>query len=162
MEGTVKEYDEWYYVAGKNAEDVTSSALIARAVAVGGGFKVTDDFYGEIIRPAITAKITEAATECGFPVVQTNIGFWEYFGDKYGEDISADDVLTGKIQAGNDIKIFLDGSSLKQTSYEAAASDLEKCLRSKGVKGDVYVVILKSADGDIARDRVYSNSFTLE
>ena len=69
--------------------------------------------------------------------------------------------LTGKINAGNDIKIFLDGSALKQSSYENALVELEKVFSQKKFTGDYYVVILKDKDADPARDRLYSDSFTL-
>ena len=159
MEGTSREHDEWFYSVGESGED--TSAFIARAKKDGESFVVTDDFYGEVIRDEAQAIISKHAEEGGFPVVSVSIGFWEYFGEDLGKDISAEDVLTGKIKAGNDIKIFLDGSKLQQSSHEAAISDLEKILKKKGITGDVYVVILKTADADPAKGRIFSDSFTL-
>lgn len=168
MEGTIKEYNEWYYTGCKASEAsyqpdaVTLSAHLARAKKENDKYLISDDFYGEVIKDEIKAELEKSACACGFPVVQTNIGFWEFFDEKYGEGISYMDVLTGKIKAGNDIKIFLDGSGLKQDSYQNAVADLKKCMQQKAIKGDVYVVFLKTADGDPAKDRVYSESFTLE
>ena len=75
--------------------------------------------------------------------------------------MSALDVLTGKINAGNDIKIFLDGSELKSSSYDNVLPALEKVFSQKRFTGDYYVVILKDKDADPARERLYSDSFTL-
>ena len=71
-------------------------------------------------------------------------------------------VLKGEIPAGNDIKIFVDGSGIDESAYDKTISEIEKSLKKAGVKGEIYVVLLKSADGDVIRDRLYSDSFALE
>ena len=162
MEGTARDYDEWFYVTLNNdGEAENQSAFIARARIVDGTYEITDDFYGELIRDSVVKKVCKAATEAGFPVVDIKVSFWEHFGSEDGTDISSMDVLTGRINAGNDIKIFLDGSSLTQSSFEETISALERCFKQKGFVGDYYVVILKSSDSDLAKDRLYSDSFTL-
>ena len=157
-EGTARDYNEWFYrIEGTENQ----SAFIARVEDTAGTLSVTDDFYGEVIRDSIIDALEKIVNGAGFPLVLVNIGFWEFFGKEYGEKLSPTDVLTGKINAGNDIKLFLDGSGLKQSSYEDAVKELEENLKNNQVTGDVYVVILSSADGDMAKDRVYSDSFTL-
>ena len=162
MEGTARDYDEWFYVTlNDDGEAENQSAFIARARTVDDIYEITDDFYGELIRDSVVKKVRKAATEAGFPVVDIKVSFWEHFGSEDGTDISSMDVLTGRINAGNDIKIFLDGSSLTQSSHEEAVSALESCFKQKGFVGDFYVVILKSSDSDPAKDRLYSDSFSL-
>lgn len=162
MEGTARDYDEWFYVTlNDEGEAENRSAFIARARTVGDAYEITDDFYGELIRNSIVKNVCKVAADAGFPVVDMKVSFWEHFGSEDGMDISPMDVLTGKINAGNDIKIFLDGSSLTQSSHEETVSALERCFKQKGFVGDYYVVILKSSDSDLAKDRLYSDSFTL-
>ena len=161
MAGTARDYDEWFYTIvsdEENSENV--SAYIARARGQEGDYEITDDFYGELIQGSITRSLRNTAAEAGFTVIDAKIHFWEHFGENDGHKISAMDVLTGKVNAGNDIKIFLDGSTLK-SSYEEALATLEKAYKDKGFVGDVYVVILSSAEGDLAKDRVFSGSFRL-
>ena len=162
LAGTARDYDEWFYNtldAEGNAEN--ESSFVAMGRINGDSYELTDDFYGELIRGEIVKKIRKAALEAGFPVIDIKASFWEQFGSDEAKDISALDVLTGKINAGNDIKIFLDGSALKQSSYENALVELEKVFSQKKFTGDYYVVILKDKDADPARDRLYSDSFTL-
>ena len=162
MEGTARDYDEWFYVTlNDDGEAENQSAFIARARTVDDIYEITDDFYGELIRDSVVKNVLKSATDAGFPVIDVKVSFWEHFGSEDGTDISSMDVLTGRINAGNDIKIFLDGSSLTQSSHEEAVSALESCFKQKGFVGDFYVVILKSSDSDPAKDRLYSDSFTL-
>lgn len=162
MEGTARDYDEWFYVTlNDDGEAENQSAFIARARTVDDIYEITDDFYGELIRDSVVKNVRKSATDAGFPVIDVKVSFWEHFGSEDGTDISSMDVLTGRINAGNDIKIFLDGSSLTQSSHEEAVSALESCFKQKGFVGDFYVVILKSSDSDPAKDRLYSDSFTL-
>ena len=157
-EGTARDYDEWFYrIDGTENQ----SAFIARVAEAAGSLSITDDFYGEVIKDSIIDALEKIINGAGFPLVLVNIGFWEFFGKEYGENLSPTEVLSGRVNAGNDIKLFLDGSNLKQSSYEEAVRELEKSLKNNQVTGDIYVVILSSADGDIAKDRVYSDSFTL-
>ncbi len=185
-EGTVHDYTEWYYQAAPATDSILensdpsdgsspepSRTFIARSKELSDTFQITDDFYGEVIRKELADRITDILTEKGFPVIRTTISFWEFLGEEYGESIPAEDVLTGKIKAGNDIKIFLDGSALKNPIHGSAASAVmrsasenaifmtEKSLKAHAIVGDVYVVILKSQDSDPAKDRVCSDSFSL-
>lgn len=158
-EGTARDYNEWFY---RPAGSENESAYIARVLETDKGLLITDDFYGVVVKEAIIEELGKILSGADFPLLQANIGFWEFFGKEYGEGLSPIDLLTGKINAGNDIKLFLDGSALKQSSFEDAVSELEACLKKNQVIGDVYVVILKDAQGDVAKDRVYSDSFLLE
>ncbi|WP_026518579.1 hypothetical protein [Butyrivibrio sp. MC2021] len=159
MEGTARDYNEWFY---RPAGSENESAYIARTRMADNVLLITDDFYAVVIRDAILSELGKIVTGAGFPLIQSNIGFWEFFGKEYGENLPPMDVLTGKINAGNDIKLFLDGSNLKQSSYETAVKELEGSLKKSSVTGDIYVIILKNAQGDPAKDRVYSDSFSLE
>ena len=87
--------------------------------------------------------------------------FWEMMGREYGETIPVMKVLNGAIDAGNDVKVFIDGSEIKESDYEKTVSDVEEILTRKNVIGDVYVVILKDANADFAKDRLYSDGFTI-
>ena len=158
-EGTARDYDEWYYKALEIDRD---SAFIARASEVDGKLVIQDDFYGELIRKDAQEEIRKLLTADGFIVATVNVNFWEYFGDDCGQDIDASKVLTGKIPAGNDIKIFLDGSKVAGEDFDGEVTKLEKCFKKHDIKGDIYVVFLKDANGDIVRDRLYSDSFELE
>ena len=162
MAGTARDYDEWFYNAldaDGNAEN--ESSFVARGMLNGDTYELTDDFYGELIRDEIVRRIKKATSEAGFTVVDVKASFWEQFGSDEAKDISPLDVLTGKLNAGNDIKVFLDGSELDPSSYENTVSELEKVFSLKSYTGDYYVVILKDKDADPARDRLYSDSFTL-
>lgn len=156
--GTVKPYNEWYYRA---KEIDRESAFIARAEDKDGKLLITDDFYSELIRKPVQDELVRILTENRLPVVFVNADFWEYFGKEYGKDITAIEVLKGKIPAGNDIKIFLDGSKLPTVPYESTISKIEGILKKEEITGDVYIVILKSADSDLAKDRLYSDSIML-
>ena len=127
----------------------------------GESYELTDDFYGELIRDEIVRSIKRATSEAGFAAIDVKVSFWEQFGSDEAKDMSALDVLTGKINAGNDIKIFLDGSELKPSSFDNVLPALEKVFSQKRFIGDYYVVILKDKDADPARERLYSDSFTL-
>ena len=156
--GTIRDYDEWYYKAeGIDRE----SAFIATAHEVDDRLEIKDDFYGEIIREKMITEIEKILKASKIPVIKTDISFWEYFGKEYGEGISEKDVLTGKIPAGNDIKIFVDGSGLINKDYKAVASDVEKCLKKEKICGEVYIVIIKNAQGDFLKDRLFSDSVVL-
>lgn len=162
MAGTARDYDEWFYNAldaEGNAEN--ESSFVAKGMLNGDTYELTDDFYGELIRDEIVRRIKKATSEAGFTVVDVKASFWEQFGSDEAKDISPLDVLTGKLNAGNDIKVFLDGSELDPSSYENTVSELEKVFSQKSYTGDYYVVILKDKDADPARDRLYSDSFTL-
>ncbi len=158
-EGTARDYDEWYYKVEGIDRD---SAFIAMARDVDGKLEITDDFYGELIRKDAQGEISKLLKANGFSVVQVNVSFWEYFGDEDGQALDASKVLTGVIHAGNDIKIFLDGSGLSKDAFDGEVTKLENCLKKYDIKGDIYVVFLKDANGDIVRDRLYSDSFELE
>ena len=158
-EGTARDYDEWYYKALEIERD---SAFIAMARDVDGKLEIQDDFYGELIRGDARAEVKKLLKADGFAVVNVDVSFWEYFGNECGEDLDALKVLKGKVQAGNDIKIFLDGERLSKDAYDGEIERLEKCLKKADIKGDIYVVILKDANGDFVRDRLYSDSFELE
>ena len=80
--GTAKDYNEWYYRAEGIERD---SAFIATSQEVDGKLVVKDDFYGEVVRKAIQEEIEDDLTQIGLPVIQINIGFWEYLGKEYGE-----------------------------------------------------------------------------
>lgn len=157
--GTAKDYNEWYYRAEGIERD---SAFIATSREMDGKLEIKDDFYGEVVRKAIQEEIEDDLTQIGLPVIQINIGFWEYLGKEYGEKISAGEVLQGIIPAGNDIKIFLDGSKLSGTPYEEVVVKIKELMIRKKVVGDIYIVVLKDADSDFARDRLYSKSVTLD
>lgn len=156
--GTVKPYNEWYYRAKEIDKE---SAFLARAEDKNGKLLITDDFYSELIRKPVQDELVRILTENHLPVVFVNADFWEYFGKEYGEGMLATEVLKGNIPAGNDIKIFLDGSKLPTVPYESTISKIEGILKNEKIVGDVYIVVLKSADGDLAKDRIYSDSITL-
>lgn len=157
--GTANDYNEWYYRAEGIERD---SAFIATSRELDGKLEIKDDFYGEVVRKAIQEEIEDDLTQIGLPVIQINIGFWEYLGKEYGEKISAGEVLQGIIPAGNDIKIFLDGSKLSGAPYEEVVVKIKELMIRKKVVGDIYIVVLKDADSDFARDRLYSKSVTLD
>ena len=155
-DGTARDYNEWFFKAAPEGPTFT-----ARSKELPEGFEIIDNFYGEVIKDRIDSAITLALLSDGFPIVSVNTSFWEFFGMEHGQDIPAKDVLTGKIHAGNDIKIFLDGSALKEPDPDLAIAALEKSLKKNSITGEVYVVILKSAEADPAKDRVCSDSFCL-
>ena len=157
--GTAKDYNEWYYRAEGIERD---SAFIATSREMDGKLEIKDDFYGEVVRKDIQETIEGDLKQIGLSVVQVNIGFWEYLGKEYGEKISAGEVLQGIIPAGNDIKIFLDGSKLSGAPYEEVVVKIKELMIRKKVVGDIYIVVLKDADSDFARDRLYSKSVTLD
>ncbi len=157
--GTVKEYDEWYFRAEKIDR---ASAFIALVTEDGESFDIKDDFYGEIVRGSIQDFLGEKLGSNDIPVIQINAGFWEYLGKEYGEKILAEDVLKGKIPAGNDIKIFLDGSGMDASSYGDVVKKITEILKKEDVLGEIYIVVLKDKDSDFAKDRLYSKSITLE
>ncbi|WP_034444980.1 hypothetical protein [Butyrivibrio sp. AE2032] len=157
--GTVREHNEWYYkVAGLDR----ASAFIATAEEKDGKFEIRDDFFGEIIKDEMADEIKKILTKNSFPVVKVTVGFWESLGSQHGEDISASDVLKGVIRAGNDIKIFLDGSKLDCKKYEDVSASVEKALLTEKIKGDVYIVVVKDSEGDLTKDRLFSDTLYLE
>lgn len=157
--GTVRKHNEWYYkVEGIDR----ASAFIATAEEKDGKYQIKDDFFGEIIKDEMAQEIKKILTKGGFPILQVTVGFWESLGSQHGEDISATDVLKGIIRAGNDIKIFLDGSKLGGKKYEDVTGEIEKALLSEKIKGDVYIVVVKDSAGDISKDRLYSDTLYLE
>ncbi|WP_029233047.1 hypothetical protein [Butyrivibrio sp. VCB2006] len=156
--GTARDYNEWYY----KAEGVDrASAFIAMVWDKDGAFDIRDDFYGETIKEGASDAVKKLLGYGGFPVAEVNVSFWEYFGKELGQDLDPALVLRGDVHAGNDIKIFLDGSRLPSGSYENEIGKLETSLKEAGIKGDVYVVVLKNAEGDPVMDRLYSDSFEL-
>lgn len=157
--GTVRTYNEWYYkVEGIDRE----SAFIATAEKKDNGdYDIKDDFFGELIKDSMAKEVKRILVRGRFPVIQVNVGFWETLGGDFGEKLSPKDVLSGKINAGNDIKVFLDGSKLNTAKCDGVAKEIENCLLKEGVKGDVYVVVLKAADSDFTKDRLYSTTLYL-
>ncbi len=156
--GTVRTYNEWYYKVEGIDRD---SAFIASAKEKDDEYEIKDDFFGELVKDTMAKEVKRILTNGRFPVIQVNVGFWETLGDDHGEEIAPLDVLKGKIDAGNDIKVFLDGSKLNTNKYDGVASEIEKCLVKEGVKGDVYAVVLKDADSDFTKDRLYSTTLYL-
>ena len=156
--GTTRTYSEWYY---KSAEVERESAFIAMSADVGGSFDIKDAFFGQLIRDSIRNCLEQMLANEKLPVIRIDVSFWEYLGNEYGEDISFEMVLTGEIDAGNDFKIFLDGSKLEDNDYLAIMEKIKNCLQANNVSGEVYLIILSSAEGDIARDRVFSDSILL-
>ena len=162
MAGTARDYDEWFYNAlDADGNATNESSFVAKGMPDGESYVLTDDFYGELISDEIVRSIKRATSEAGFAAIDVKVSFWEQFGSDEAKDLSPLDVLTGKINAGNDIKIFLDGSELKSSSYDNVLPALEKVFSQKRFIGDYYVVILKDKDADHARNRLYSDSFTL-
>ena len=157
--GTIRDYNEWYY---KAAEVDRESAFIATAKEQGKEIEILDDFYGEVIREKAQKEVDKVLDSGNIPVINVDISFWEYFGKDFGENISVEKVLKGEIPAGNDIKIFIDDSKLTNKNYQSLLKDVEKCLKTKGICGEVYVVVLKNADGDFAKDRLFSGSVVLD
>ena len=158
-EGTARTYNEWFF---KVKEVEREEAFIARAENADGTISISDDFYGELIREDAIKEIKEILKKNGYLATLIDVSFWEYFGKEYGKNLSAADVLMGKIPAENDIKIFMDGSRILGDDYELATEKIENILKKAEIKGDIYVVFLKSADGDVIKDRLYSDSFELE
>ncbi|SDH30262.1 hypothetical protein SAMN05421493_101216 [Pseudobutyrivibrio sp. 49] len=156
--GTTRTYSEWYF---KSKEINRESAFIAMSEENDKYFTVRDAFFGQIIREPIKNYLEELLTKANLPVITIEVSFWEYLGEEYGEEISAEKVLTGEIDAGNDFKIFLDGSKLPDEDYQAVMEKIKTCLQTNKISGEVYLVILSSCDGDFARDRVFSDSILL-
>ncbi len=157
-EGTIRTYNEWYY---KETELERESAFIAMVETTDSEIKIKDDFYGEIIKDDVQEHITNILKSNFIPVIEITASFWEFLGKEFGEDIDSMDVLSGKIAAGNDFKIFIDGSKIIDKNYKAAASKIASILAAQKICGDAYVVVLKSADADFARGRIYSENVSL-
>lgn len=156
--GTTRTYSEWYF---KSGEIDRESAFIAMSEEAGDYYKIRDAFFGQLIREPIEEKILSILNNANLPVINIEVSFWEYLGEEYGEEISPEKVLTGEIDAGNDFKIFLDDSKLEDKDYQAIMEKIKTCLQAHNIYGEVYLVILSSEDGDIARDRVFSDSILL-
>lgn len=156
--GTVRDYDEWYYVAPGVQQE---SAFIARAYTDADKTEVKDDFYRVLVRDEIQQKIQATLRAENIPCVEVIAGFWNYLGLEYGCSYSPMDVLTGRIDAGNDIKVFVDGSALDHGSYESNVVEIKAGLEKEHVAGSVYVVVLQNATADKTMGRVYSESFEL-
>ncbi|SHI58995.1 hypothetical protein [Pseudobutyrivibrio xylanivorans] len=156
--GTTRTYSEWYF---KSAEIDRESAFIAMSEESGDYFTIKDAFFGQLIRAPIKNYLEELLNKATLPVINIEVSFWEYLGEEYGEELSPEKVLTGEIDAGNDFKIFLDDSKLTDKDYRAIMEKIKTCLQSNNISGEVYLVILSSADGDPARDRVFSDSILL-
>ncbi|QFJ55835.1 hypothetical protein [Pseudobutyrivibrio xylanivorans] len=158
-DGTVRTYDEWYYtVEGINRD----SAFIAMADGDDADLKIKDDFYGEVIREDIKKELEKILESAGIPVIDVNVSFWEYLGNEFDGELSPINVLHGKLPTGNDFKIFLDDTKLSDKDYKKVVADIKNCLKTEGVHGDIYIVVLKNAEADYARDRLFSDSFIIE
>lgn len=157
--GTIRDYNEWYYKALEVERD---SAYIATSKEIGDRYEIKDDFYGEIIKNEALKQLEEILSKQEIPIIKTEISFWEYLGNEYKEDISATEVLKGKIVAGNDIKIFLDDTRLGDKNYNATVKKVENSLKNEGICGEVYIVVIKDFKGDPVKDRLFSDSFSLD
>lgn len=156
--GTAREYSEWYY---KVAEIDRESGFIAMSEEKNGSFEIKDAFFGQLIKDSIRDKLKDILESNGLPVISIDVSFWDYLGKEFDETISAEKVLKGEITAGNDFKIFLDGSMLSDTDYQATLNKIKELLQKEGVQGEIYLIILKSADSDYAKDRLFSGSLVL-
>ncbi len=156
--GTTRTYSEWYF---KSAEIDRESAFIAMSEEDGDSFSIRDAFFGQLIGAPIKNYLEQFLAAEKLPIIRIDVSFWEYLGDEYDDKISPEKVLTGEIDAGNDFKIFLDDSMLKEKDYSAIKEKIKNCLKANNVSGEVYLVILSNADGDVARDRVFSDSILL-
>lgn len=156
--GTIRKYNEWYFKASGIERD---NAFISAVENSGGKYLIKDDFFGEIIREPIEKEVKKMLMNAGLKIIKVDVSFWEMMGREYGETIPVMKVLNGAIDAGNDVKVFIDGSEIKESDYEKTVSDVEEILTRKNVIGDVYVVILKDANADFAKDRLYSDGFTI-
>lgn len=157
--GTIRDYNEWYYKALEVERD---SAFIATSKESGDKYEIEDDFYGETIKQDATKQLEEIMSRYQIPVINIEVSFWEYLGSEYKEGISAKEVLSGKIAAGNDIKIFLDDTRLVDKNYTAVVKNVENALRKEGICGEVYIVVVKDVEGDPVKDRLFSDSFSLD
>ena len=122
---------------------------------------IRDNFYGILVRGPMEKEISSILEDSGLPVTDIDVSFWEHLGKEYGEQISAEDVLHSVIPAGNDIKIFLDGSKLSGPPFDMTVAKVKTSLTEAGVKGDIYIVVLRDAESDKARGRLFTKSFTL-
>ena len=178
--GTVKTYNEWYFrpdaeAGGENLADVCSAIVEAASPQTSPqessesttdtescALSIRDNFYGTLVRGPMEKNISSILTDSDLPVIDIDVSFWEHLGKEYGEQISVEDVLSAVVPAGNDIKIFLDGSMLSGSPYDSTVAKVKTCLNEAGVKGDIYIVILRDAESDKARGRLFTKSLTLD
>lgn len=156
--GTTRTYSEWYF---KSDQIDRESAFIAMSEESDDGFSVKDAFFGQLIKDSIKETLEQILNAHNLPVIDIEVSFWEYLGKEYDENISADKVLHGEIDAGNDFKIFLDDSKLNDKDYKQLLENLKNLLENNGICGEIYLVIIKTADGDFAKDRLFSDSILL-
>lgn len=157
--GTIKTYNEWFFCREGEENPSTYSAM---AEAKDEALTIKDNFFGALVHEPMEKEVTKSLTDSDFPVINVNVGFWEHLGKEYGENITASDVLKSVVPAGNDIKIFLDGSKISGPPYDATVASIKLTLQKTGVTGDIYIVVLKDAESDPAKDRLFTRSFTLE
>ena len=175
--GTVKTYNEWFFrpdaEGGSNKTGDTYNATVESTdtltttpanagKAEAATFLIRDNFYGALIHGPMEKEISSILSNSGLPVIDINVSFWEHLGKEFGQQISVEDVLHSVIPAGNDIKIFLDGSRLYGPPYDQAVAKVKMSLTEAGVTGDIYIVILRDAESDRARGRLLTRSFSLE
>ncbi|SOB92754.1 hypothetical protein [Pseudobutyrivibrio ruminis] len=157
-EGTIRPYNEWYY---KSKQIDRDSAFIATVENTDDALEIKDDFYGEVIRTPIKEDISKLLSDNGYPVIDVVVSFWKYLGKDYGENLVPKQVLSGEIQADNDFKIFLDASKLNTTDYKSVAQDVAELFKQQHISGEIYLVVLRNANVDPARGRLFSQSISL-
>lgn len=157
--GTIRDYNEWYYKALEIERD---SAFIATSKETEHKYEIKDDFYGEIIKKDATKQLEEVLSHYDIPLIKIEVSFWEYLGSEYKDGISPKEVLSGEISVGNDIKIFLDDSGLVDKNYNTVVRKVENALKNEGICGEVYIVVVKDFEGDPVKDRLFSDSFSLD
>ena len=156
--GTTRTYSEWYF---KSAEIDRESAFIAMSEETDDGYNIRDAFFGQVIKEPIRQELEKILQENGFFVINIEVSFWDYLGKEFDENLDAQQVLKGELNAGNDFKIFLDNSKLEEKDYIVVRDKIKNLFQNEGITGEVYLVILKDADSDVARDRLYSDKILL-
>ncbi|WP_026652953.1 hypothetical protein [Butyrivibrio proteoclasticus] len=176
--GTLRDYNEWYFSEEDGpsyiAIAIENSSLSESGVVTSSRTVIKDNYYGEIVRSKIQESVLELVKSAGFPVIDVRADFSEFLGMEYKDSITVTDVLTGVVPAGNDFKVFLDGSQLTRiipdrsdkvlakSLYSERITRLCDVLKAKDIVGDVYVVILKRADADPIRGRLYSENVSID
>ena len=156
--GTTRTYSEWYFKCGEIERD---SAFIAMSEETENGYAIRDAFFGQVIKGPIRQELERILQTNGFSPISIEVSFWDYLGKEFDEHLDANKVLKGELEAGNDFKIFLDDSKLTEKNYEQVKDKIKELFQSEGITGEVYLVILKDADSDVARDRLYSDNILL-
>jgi len=121
-------------------------------------FPMLDNYYGVMIAEPAEQMIKDMINKAGLPCIRVKASFWEFLVRDFGEDMSVEDTLRGKIFADNQFQVYLEEEKLDHGSYIDNVAEVKSIMEDNGIVG-YFTVIIGTSD---SAESIYRESFSLD